>query len=379
MNFVYYRELQAFLSAHFLRHGATLTFGQAIQAMAERGLVREGAPEAVDFSLCDISDPREIARFIDRIQIPYTAEVTELESSTTLTVPLIVFKYPAHSRAGQHTQDGLELNYVCSGSCTLSFEGKEYTVHENEVVIIPPLTAHDVYDTENAIVLSFLIHQDIFNETFFQVLKTNTPLAAFYNSCLHQRSDIFPRFKVDDPARFARVFLALYSEFSSTRDYRYEICVNYIRILFAFLLRQLNVRFEPHALDINGSPLNDMPQILNYIKENYRTLSLDALAASFHYNRSYLGKQIKKYTQQTFSELVTNYRLETALSLLLYSEHSIATVAEESGYQSADHFSRTFKKRYGVSPSQYKRARRADAGSEQYGAIRLPGLLRLTI
>ncbi|MBQ8092928.1 MAG: helix-turn-helix transcriptional regulator [Clostridia bacterium] len=355
MLFIYYHELQTFLKNHFSETGEKMNFSRAVKAMSDLGLFRDGVIKAVDFSGCNLEDMAEVNRLVDQIQIYYADSELVLDSSRTLPEDLIVFKYPACSRAGIHIQEGLELNFVCAGTCTLYFEGNEYVLRENEVVIIPPHSSHDLYDTENATVFSFLIHQDLFNDTFFQVMKTDTSLSAFYNMCLYHTADIFPRFKLNDSKQFLRVFLSMYSEFNSLNEYHFEVCANYIRILFVYLIRQSSVSFEPHALGTTRSALDDMPAILQYIKDNFKAVSLDALADRFHYGRSYLGKQIRRYTSQTFSDLITAYRLNRAVMLLTRTPESIERIAEESGYQSADHFSRAFRKHYGVSPSGYRK------------------------
>lgn len=356
MRYIHYQELQQFMKEYYEHTGKTLSFAKALERTLEKGIIHDGVIHPVDFSSCNILDAKDINHYVDQIAIPYEEGTIELESGRSLHDDLIVFKYPSYSRAGIHIQDGLELNYVYRGSCTMFFDGNEYAIHENEVVIIPPNTAHDVYDTEDAIVFSFLIHQDLFNETFFQVIQTDTALATFYNLCLYQFAKMFLRFQIKEPTRFVSIFLAMYSEFASDKQYRYDICVNYIRILFAFLLRQPKPSFEHESLDASQHLLNDMPVILRYIKSNFMTVSLNFLADFFHYDRSYLGKQIKKYTNMSFSDLLTGYRMEYAVNLLLHSKQSIEEIAEKSGYQSADHFSRMFKKQYCIAPSKYRNA-----------------------
>lgn len=355
MEFIYYRELQEFMKRYYVNTGKALSFVQALMQAREQGIIHNSVMRPVDFSGCNLLDPEDISRYVDQIAIPYTESSMELESGRSLHDDLIVFKYPSYSRAGIHIQDGLELNYVYHGSCTMYFDGNEYTIHENEVIIIPPNTEHDVCNTEDAIVFSFLIHQDLFNESFFQVLRTDTALTTFYDVCLYRSAKMFLRFQIKEPTRFVSIFLALCSEFASEKQYRYDICVNYIRILFAYLLRQPKPSFEHESPYVAQHMINDIPMILRYIKSNFKTVSLHFLADLLHYDRSYLGKQIKKYTNMSFSELLTQYRLEYAVTLLTKTAKSIEEIAEQSGYQSADHFSRMFKSKYHISPSQYRK------------------------
>lgn len=355
MRYILYHELQKYMTDYFHRHHKTLSFVAALERMGKIQLFHEGSLPVVDFSTCNLLNKEELTLYINQIAIPFDDQIVLLESSSSLLNPLIVFKYPAHSRAGIHIQDGIELNYVYSGSCSMYFEDNIYTLHENEVVIIPPGTYHDVYDTEDAMVFSCLIHQDYFNETFFQILRTDSVLSTFYDLSLYHYSKAFLTFEVHEPLGFLRTFLSMYSEFASNKAYNNDICINYIRILFAYLLRQPKWNFNHDIPSSVQQQINTMPAILYYIKCNYRIVSLNFLADFFHYDRSYLGKLIKKYTNSTFSELQTGYKLDHAVSLLINTPQSIDQIAEETGYQSADHFSRTFKKKYHMAPSKYRK------------------------
>ncbi len=366
MKYIYYRELQDYMNQYWERTGIKLSFAGAMQRALRDGVVHDGPQRPVDFTGCTSEKTEEILEKIGRIAIPYVSGTLDLERSSTLQASLIVLKYPDHGKAGEHVQAGLELNYVMKGSCTMLFEGREYTLRENEVVIIPPNVRHDVYNTEGSIVFSFLIHQDVFRESFFQVLKTDSALSEFYDAFFYRNAKMFLRFSLREKDRFLSVMLAMYSEQYTEKDFKDEICINYVRIMFAYLLRQPQGEIKYQDMGEGEHIITDMPMILRYIRKNYRTVSLGFLAVFFHYDRSYIGKQIKKYTRKTFSELVTEYRLADAMEMLTTTRLSMEEIAEQSGYQSADHFSRMFKSKYGMAPSVYRKQQ--SAGKENISA-----------
>ena len=97
--------------------------------------------------------------------------------------------------------------------------------------------------------------------------------------------------------------------------------------------------------------LND---ILNFISVNYRTVTLEDLSAEFFLSKPYLSKYIKEKSGMTFGELVKKVRMKKARTLLKSGGMTVEAVAESVGYQNVEHFTRLFKKRYGMSPVQYK-------------------------
>lgn len=138
-------------------------------------------------------------------------------------------------------------------------------------------------------------------------------------------------------------------------------------IFFSLVLRLSdNSYFYSTKLD---SSVANMSKVLNYIKLHYQDTTLTEVADHFHYSAAYLGKQIKKATGMLYNDLITQLKLQYAMTLLAYSEMKIEAIAEQVGYHSADHFSRTFKKATGSSPQQYRKSNRA-----QYSELLIGGI-----
>ncbi|HOV41306.1 MAG TPA: helix-turn-helix transcriptional regulator, partial [Oscillospiraceae bacterium] len=69
----------------------------------------------------------------------------------------------------------------------------------------------------------------------------------------------------------------------------------------------------------------------------------------------YMSKLIKNNTGMNLTEILTSLKMENSKKLLSSTNMSIFQIAECNGYESPDHFSRTFKKTYGISPRQYRK------------------------
>ncbi|MBE5861118.1 MAG: 2-isopropylmalate synthase [Butyrivibrio sp.] len=98
--------------------------------------------------------------------------------------------------------------------------------------------------------------------------------------------------------------------------------------------------------------------ILNYIQENYLTVTLDDLSREFYLSKPYLSKYIKEKSGMTFGENVKKIRLKKASILLKNGNMKVERVAEAAGYQNVEHFNRLFKKKYGMTPVQYRSSSR---------------------
>ena len=89
--------------------------------------------------------------------------------------------------------------------------------------------------------------------------------------------------------------------------------------------------------------------------DEQQTLSLDEVAAMCFVSPAYFRRLFQKYAGVSPSEYRTARRMERAKELLRTSTMSVAGVAELLGYESAAYFCRVFKQRTGMSPMTYQK------------------------
>lgn len=99
-------------------------------------------------------------------------------------------------------------------------------------------------------------------------------------------------------------------------------------------------------------------EIMNYIQTNYLTVTLEELATKFRLSEPYLSKYIKEKSGKTFGENLQNIRMKRAKSLLKNSSMTVENIAYAVGYQNVEHFDRIFKKRFEMTPIQYRNSKK---------------------
>lgn len=82
--------------------------------------------------------------------------------------------------------------------------------------------------------------------------------------------------------------------------------------------------------------------------------SLSAVAARLCVHPSYLSRIYKAATGESFLEHVIGARMNEARRLLKESNRRVHEVAEAVGYRDVNHFTRTFRRVVGVSPSEFR-------------------------
>lgn len=115
--------------------------------------------------------------------------------------------------------------------------------------------------------------------------------------------------------------------------------------------------------EVGLSPVGDratvpiMEKAVSYIDENYgnNALNLNYLADYLHISAPYLGKMFRSFTGSSFNDYILKVRMTRAKELLLIDRsESIMAIAEKVGYANNSYFTASFKKYYGVNPSQYR-------------------------
>ena len=95
---------------------------------------------------------------------------------------------------------------------------------------------------------------------------------------------------------------------------------------------------------------------VEYINAHYaEQLSLEQVAVQVCLNPDYFSRTFKAETGQTFVNYLTDVRLQHSVRLLENTALQVQVIAQQVGYYNASYFSTTFKKKYGMSPYEYRR------------------------
>ena len=123
---------------------------------------------------------------------------------------------------------------------------------------------------------------------------------------------------------------------------------------------------------INKEPGKNYSPLVQRIREQVMTdlkqpLTLQFFSEQLNVNSSYLSNLFRQQTGVTITEYVTNKRITHAATLLNHTQQPIKSVAKQVGIPDVQYFSRLFKRRMGLTPTQY-REKMAAGGEEKENA-----------
>ena len=94
--------------------------------------------------------------------------------------------------------------------------------------------------------------------------------------------------------------------------------------------------------------------ILNYMQDNYATISLRQMAEFFNYSERQLSRIIKTATGSSFEDIIKRLRMNRASELLKATDLPVSDIAEAIGFCDASSFRHAFKNYFHQTPKQYR-------------------------
>ena len=256
----------------------------------------------------------------------------------------------AGGRDDYHSHDFLEIAMVLAGKGRYRIDDKLYEVSEGDLLIFNPGTRHQAVIIEG-------------NETpsaEFFIGASDFHIKGLARNCLPlPREGCILHTGMELRQRLLRVCSAMEAENVSYRKGRYYMMKSYLVQLLLLIIREQYEPEEKHS----GFSLEStnkkyvVEQIMNYFEDHYsEKISLDRIAENMYLSPFYVSKLFKSETGSTPIRHLIDIRLSKARELLENGwEGSIQEVAARVGYEDAYHFSKLFKKKYGLSPSQVRK------------------------
>ncbi len=264
-------------------------------------------------------------------------------------------KHNRYSPGFWHSHEFFEAFYVLTGQCTHFINGQTEVLKKGTLCFVSPDVKHKVEVFDDSIILNILMQKSTFDDIFFNVIRSQTILSAYFLSSLTKRSQVSHlTFFLNDP-ELEEILLSMYLEEYTEDSYTNRLLVLQLSLFFMKLVR----KYERTAVssEINGAMDKNHFQMLSYINDHYKDVTLTELANHFHYTSEYCSRLIRQISGQTFQSLLKEIRLRHAETLLLTTSLGIDEISHMVGYENACTLSNIFKKEHHVTPGQFRKGR----------------------
>lgn len=266
---------------------------------------------------------------------------------------IMLSKHFRYTPVFTHEHDFFEILCVYDGTANVAIQGIQHPLCTGDILIVPPRTQHSVGIFDNSVAFNIIIRRSTFQSTFFPMIANNSALSHFFSHVLFKKTEgNYLIFHTGNDEIIKTSLQELYIEYLGHQKYYTTFLNTMLITLWAQLMRYHENDIESLLTKSYGNV--SIPKILDYLNLNYQNVSLSQAAAHFGFSNSHFSTLIKEGTGKTFLQIVKDIKLNQACRALTETPLSIAAICELVGYDNPEHFMRTFKKVYHMTPSQYR-------------------------
>jgi len=252
-----------------------------------------------------------------------------------------------------HKHTFFELVYVVSGNCHQNINGNEFDLTQGQFCLISPLTTHSIGVFNDSIILNIILRRKTFEEIFYNIFRHSNKITDFVNQSLYlyqQSSHMIMDTKQD--IALHNMVLDMYAQYVKQDKFNELVLNTELMYIFSKILQNYENEIEVPIKPYNGN--KNILKIITYIEKNYKTATLANTAKAFNLSTSYFSRLIKKYTNKSFTDIVLGIKFDKVRSMLETTDISINEIAYLVGFENCEHFYRLFKKRFNMTPGEYR-------------------------
>ena len=242
----------------------------------------------------------------------------------------------------KHWHRSIEIFAVFEGTLAFFINEEEYPLGSGEFILLNSNEIHSISSPEANRTIVLQIPMNVLRN-----VETGEGLILFTHSPKRQDSKIM------------ELIGSMYQELQERgSEYEWKVQSDFFMLVYLLLTKYRKREILPEEIR-HYRKLNRLSTITGYIRENYtKELSLEMVADRFGYSPSYLSRMFRKYAQTNYKTYLQNVRIEYGFQELANTDHTIGEIALNNGFPNQKAFTREFKKKYVILPSEYRRGQK---------------------
>lgn len=283
--------------------------------------------------------------YIAHIKFLYN-EVTFLMNDKNITLTLtncITLQDPNQltlHNAQRKTETGWKLLYVKKGQSILRHKNKEYELGQGQCLLFHStnysLLAQQPTEEFSFIILCLATSNHALLERLFHTFSLNWHHRSLMDNILKE-----------------------YEQDNYLCD---QLISSYLQAFFIHLMRLQGAPQIEQLTDTKTNiQLNNerriVEQAMSYIQHHlFDKLTVSQVATSIPVSNSYLSKLFKRHAKQSVMDYIIHTKLEHGKELIHETNHNFTEISNILGYKSIFYFSKQFKQKYGITPTEYAKS-----------------------
>ncbi|HNX52243.1 MAG TPA: AraC family transcriptional regulator [Pontiellaceae bacterium] len=237
----------------------------------------------------------------------------------------------------QVDRDGFKfcsIEFVSAGKGILTLQEETYPLQPGAVFFYGPGIPHRIKTDPQAPLVKHFI------DFTGQELKTLVERTRFFQRPLY----------ATHPIKILSVFENLLQTGRTDSRHQKALCL----LLLKQLILHIDDSSMPHQ-EVLSPAWQTYLRCRGLLEQNFRRLkNIEQAAAACRLDKAYLCRLFQRYASETPLQLLTRLKMNRAAELLSGRTMLIKQIAQESGYSDPYHFSRVFKRAYGIPPESFQ-------------------------
>ncbi len=255
---------------------------------------------------------------------------------------------PGYGMPSHHCHPYFELSYIEHGSCRFFIEDAMYDLHDGDFLLIPPELLHTTRYLFGTCLRTgiYFCRTDLGDELFpflpgGEEFLGEVRIFQASPSSRRQIGQLMERMAAEEQSFDERSPLLLRSQL-------HELLLLCSRVCTVLTDSPANI----HTTD------RQVLQAARYINEHFRQqISAADIAAASGFSPNYLSRKFREAAGIGVHDYLVFIRLRNAAFELITTDDSVTDIALRSGFSDSNYFKDVFKKKYGITPREYRKNR----------------------
>lgn len=275
----------------------------------------------------------------------------------TIDFPYIVYhgKIPDFMQSYPlHFHDEAEIIYITKGSAKITVWSNTYHAQEGDIIILMPHTIHSIEQLGSN-------YAEYFNIVFHFFLLEKSEETTCYEKYLkpfltHEKSvNCYER----KGTKLNTILTPLLLSLIENRRNSYTTCEYLVKSNLFMIMHHLNqasINTDKNEALIQLT-YDKLKTALYHVQNSYaQNITIKKVSALCGFSESHFMKLFKELTGMSFTAYLINYRLELSAKQLIETDQKIIDIAANCGFHNHSYFTRSFLKKYGLTPAKYRQA-----------------------
>lgn len=228
-----------------------------------------------------------------------------------------------------------EVILVLQGKIYLDIEGEQHVINRFEYFIVPPYKHMQGFKESPIGTKMIWIH-------FFPQSDDSHKIDNYYLVAIPQHAAMF----------HPNHLIILAHQILDQAEFNNNLVTDFS---VAELLSFMSTDYTEHQK--HGKKFSAVTEVIkNWIDANIGNIStVSDISNNFNFNDIYLNRIFKKEYKISIYQYLISSKIKYAKYLLLSTDKTIYEISQESYFNDEKNFSKTFKKRAGITPSKYRK------------------------